>query len=196
MNDATRQSGCGGYLCIQIHLCMAPPWASVLYTKRISFDLHMCYFVFDCFVWYTDDTDYQLYKSLQTRQQLGIFYILEIKTMRTNWNDAMNISILRKKKWLNQHEIWPSVGGYTAHEIRGYNYISLIQYYAYISWYYSNLRKNQIMMTSSNGNIFRVTGHLCGEFIGEFPSQMPVTRSFDVFFDLCLNKRLRKQSGG
>ena len=23
-----------------------------------------------------------------------------------------------------------------------------------------------IMMTSSNGNIFRVTGHLCGEFIG------------------------------
>ena len=29
---------------------------------------------------------------------------------------------------------------------------------------------------------------------GEFPSQRPVTRSFDVFFDLCLNKRLSKQS--
>ena len=28
---------------------------------------------------------------------------------------------------------------------------------------------------------------------GEFPAQRPVTRSFDVFFDLCLNKRLRKQ---
>ena len=40
------------------------------------------------------------------------------------------------------------------------------------------------MMTSSNGNIFRVTGHLCGEFPGEFPTQRPVTRSFDVFFDL------------
>ena len=26
---------------------------------------------------------------------------------------------------------------------------------------------------------------------GEFPAQRPVTRSFDVFFDLCLNKRLR-----
>ena len=25
--------------------------------------------------------------------------------------------------------------------------------------------------------------------IGEFPSQRPVTRSFDVFFDLCLNKQ-------
>ena len=31
---------------------------------------------------------------------------------------------------------------------------------------------------------------------GEFPAQMPVTRSFDVFFDLRLNKRLSKQSWG
>ena len=31
---------------------------------------------------------------------------------------------------------------------------------------------------------------------GEFPSQRPVTRSFDVFFDLRLNKQLRKQSWG
>ena len=31
---------------------------------------------------------------------------------------------------------------------------------------------------------------------GEFPTQRPVTRSFDVFFDLHLNKRLRKQSWG
>ena len=54
------------------------------------------------------------------------------------------------------------------------------------------------MMTSSNGNIFRVTGHLCGEFTGpgEFPVQSPVMRSFDIFFDLSLNKRLSKQSRG
>ena len=52
------------------------------------------------------------------------------------------------------------------------------------------------MMTSSNGHIFCVTGHLCGEFTGpgEFPAQRPVTWSFDVFVDLCLNKRLSKQS--
>ena len=51
------------------------------------------------------------------------------------------------------------------------------------------------MVTSSNGNIFRVTGPLCGEFTGpgEFPAQRPVTRSFDVFFDLRLNKGLSKQ---
>ena len=29
---------------------------------------------------------------------------------------------------------------------------------------------------------------------GKSPAQRPVTRSFDVFFDLCLNKRLSKQS--
>ena len=54
------------------------------------------------------------------------------------------------------------------------------------------------MTTSSNGNIFCITGPLCGEFTspGEFPTQKPVTRSFDVFFDLRLNKRLSKQPWG
>ena len=46
------------------------------------------------------------------------------------------------------------------------------------------------MMMSSNGNIFHITGPL----YGEFPSQRPVMWSFDVFFDLRLNKRLSKQS--
>ena len=31
---------------------------------------------------------------------------------------------------------------------------------------------------------------------GEFPTQRPVTQSLDVFFDLCLNKCLSKQSWG
>ena len=31
---------------------------------------------------------------------------------------------------------------------------------------------------------------------GEFPTQRPVTRSFDVYFDLCPNKRFCKQSLG
>ena len=55
-----------------------------------------------------------------------------------------------------------------------------------------------IMMPSSNGNIFRVTGPLCGEFTGHrwIPAQRPVTRSFDVFFDLRLTERLSKQSWG
>ena len=58
--------------------------------------------------------------------------------------------------------------------------------------------REYIMMTSSNGSIFRVTGPLCGEFTvtGEFPAQRPVTRNFDVFFDPRLNKRLSKHSWG
>ena len=49
-------------------------------------------------------------------------------------------------------------------------------------------------VTSSNGNIFRVTSPMCGEFTssGEFP----VTRGFDVFFHLRLNKWLSKQPRG
>ena len=41
-------------------------------------------------------------------------------------------------------------------------------------------------MMTSNDNIFRVTGHFAGNspVSGEFPAQMPVTRSFDVFFYL------------
>ena len=52
------------------------------------------------------------------------------------------------------------------------------------------------MMTSSNGNIFHVTGHLCGEFTGH--RWIPRTKDSDAelwcFFDLRLNKRLSKQS--
>ena len=53
-------------------------------------------------------------------------------------------------------------------------------------------------ITLSNGNIFRVTGPLCGEFTGpgEFLTQRPVTQSFDVFFDRRLNIRLSKQPWG
>ena len=55
--------------------------------------------------------------------------------------------------------------------------------------YSCSLMHISFMMTSSNGNIFRVTGHLCEEV----PAQRPVTRSFDVFFHLHPNKRLGKQ---
>ena len=81
------------------------------------------------------------------------------------------------------------------------NFVNGIRPYTLIwanfhGWMHRCIANN--MMTSSNGNIFRVTGPLCGEFTGpgEFPTQRPVTRSFDVFFDLRLNKRLSKQPWG
>ena len=54
------------------------------------------------------------------------------------------------------------------------------------------------MMTSSNGNIFRVTCPLCGEFPGHrwIPPTKASGRSFDFLFDLQLNKRFSTQSWG
>ena len=54
------------------------------------------------------------------------------------------------------------------------------------------------MMTSSNGNIFCVTGHLCGEFTG--PRWIPHTKASDAelwcFLWSASNKRLSKQPSG
>ena len=54
-----------------------------------------------------------------------------------------------------------------------------------------------IMMTSSNGNNFRVTGPLCEEFTTH--RRIPLTKASDAelwFFYLSLNKRLSKQLWG
>ena len=55
-----------------------------------------------------------------------------------------------------------------------------------------------LMMTSSNGNIFRVTGYLCGEFTG--PRWIPRTKASDAelwcFLRSAPNKRLSKQWWG
>ena len=54
------------------------------------------------------------------------------------------------------------------------------------------------MMTSSNGNIFRFTGHLCGEFTGS--RGIPRTKASEAELWCVLwsasNKRLNKQSWG
>ena len=53
-------------------------------------------------------------------------------------------------------------------------------------------------MTPSNGDISALLALYAGnsQVPGEFPAQKPVRRSFDAFFNLCLNKRLSKQSLG
>ena len=77
---------------------------------------------------------------------------------------------------------------------RGCTYI--IKYHTTYRFFLWGKQLTHSMMTSSNGNIFRVTGLLCGEFTDEFPSQRPMTQSSDVFFDLCLNERLSRQWRG
>ena len=49
-----------------------------------------------------------------------------------------------------------------------------------VCWFVEPLRTNnsENMMTSSNGNIFRVTGHFCGEFTGL--RWIPLTKASDA----------------
>ena len=73
-----------------------------------------------------------------------------------------------------------------------------------ISWFSMIYRQPMVppwrfsMMTSSNGNIFRVTGHLCGEFTGL--RWIPRTKASDAelwcFLWCALIKRLSKHSRG
>ena len=59
---------------------------------------------------------------------------------------------------------------------------------------YKSNEVQYIMMTSWNGNIFRVTGYLCGEFTGLRWIPRTKASDVDVFFDLRLDKQLGKQS--
>ena len=54
-----------------------------------------------------------------------------------------------------------------------------------IAWWRHQVETFSALMAICAGN---------SSVTGEFPTQRPVTRSFDVFFDLRLNKRLSKQS--
>ena len=59
--------------------------------------------------------------------------------------------------------------------------------YVFLSWWRHQMETFSALLAICAGN---------SPVPGEFPTQMPVTRSFAVFFDLRLNKRLSKQSWG
>ena len=56
---------------------------------------------------------------------------------------------------------------------------------SYLSWWRHQMETFSALLAICAGN---------SPVPGEFLAKMPVARSFDVFFDLGLNKRLRKQS--
>ena len=56
-----------------------------------------------------------------------------------------------------------------------------------LSWWRHQMETFSVLLAICAGN---------SPVTGEFPSQRPVTQSFDVFFDLRLNELLRKQSWG
>ena len=65
--------------------------------------------------------------------------------------------------------------------------ISKLSVHGYISWWRHQMETISALLTICAGN---------SPVRGEFPTQRPVTRSFDAFFDLRMNKRLSKQWWG
>ena len=72
------------------------------------------------------------------------------------------------------------------HPINNTTLLNVIQNSRY-TWWHHQMETISAVLALCAGN---------SPVTSEFPSQRPVTRSFDVFFDLCLNKRLSKQSWG
>ena len=56
-----------------------------------------------------------------------------------------------------------------------------------VSWWHHQMEIFSVLLAICAGN---------SPVTGEFPAQRPVTRSFHVFFDLCLNKQFCKQLRG
>ena len=84
------------------------------------------------------------------------------------------------------HQYWPHTSsltkiqrGYASHPLRSVTYN--------FSWWRHQMEPFSALLDLCAGN---------SPVSGEFPAQRPVGRSFDVFFDLRVNKRLSKQSWG
>ena len=91
----------------------------------------------------------------------------------------------RMKRWYFPHWQYMVIIG---HELRSNWVHSALRCQAVIgpdSWWRHQMETFSALLAICVGN---------SPVPGEFPSQRPVTMSFDVFFDLRLNKRLSKQS--
>ena len=74
----------------------------------------------------------------------------------------------------------PSCRRYGTQRYRNLNKANVV-----VSWWRHQMETSSALLAFCAGN---------SPVTGEFPAQRPVTRSFDVFFDLRLNKRLGIQS--
>ena len=74
------------------------------------------------------------------------------------------------------------------------NYMRMFARSFFDEWFRITLVVHKPSLETFSALLALCTGNSSGT--GEFPSQRPVTQSFDIFFDLHLNKRLSKQSWG
>ena len=104
------------------------------------------------------------------------------------WKYCFNIAVIIRRISESNHA-WSCLGDFTL-----YHYKWMTKKYMWsqmelneISWWCNQMETFSALMAICAGNL---------QVTGEFPAQRPVTRSFDIFFNLHLNKRLSKQWWG
>ena len=115
--------------------------------------------------------------SLHTHN--NVIYLLNKPRKCALTLDSRQVIVWLYWKWKHNGLIINSITWYESHVI--VKWMELIFWMTPINPQWQNSVGHCVdllMMTSSNGNIFRVTGHLCGEFTG--PRWIPRTKVSDA----------------
>ena len=165
------------------HLCRALPFSLLIFSNKLLNKWWSCRSL---------DTTTLMWRLWTETGIFQMSYVLLnrlCKYIQLIWGSNRTFKLNRILNWLNFIEM----GSFWS--------VSLYIYIYTISRQTSLMQRLLTRSTEAftwwrhqNGNILRVTGPLWGEsnVTGGFPSQRPVTWSFDVFFDFRLNKRLNK----
>ena len=125
--------------------------------------------------WFSDDSDFKPRKNNLLQNQIGLH------TSKTRVCGKWNYTVPSLTKIFDSDQmIMQSLGTHTG------KYSSWIWNIGK-SWWRHHMETFSALLAICAGN---------SPVPGEFPAQRPVTRSFDTFFDLRLNKRLSKHSWG
>ena len=106
-------------------------------------------------------------------------------------NDALKLVRMQNVTTTHEHDQFPIATSHWvwlfqsihAHFSTPYG-IGGMTYWVYVTWWRHQMETFPALLALCAGN---------SPASGEFPSQRPVTESFDVFFDLRVKKRLSKQ---
>ena len=133
-------------------------------------------------------TDNYIPRNVNTSKALFLCNVL-----RSHWflDKAFGITYLTQERMLEYHEYNPKLYGRNDTMNRLVNNNSTTSMHPLVSINITTLSPHPTMMTSSNKNILRVAGLLCGDFIDH--RLITLTKASDAelwyFFYLCLNNR-------
>ena len=126
--------------------------------------------------------------------RLQLFIVLHVKCIASRKPCSVKYVITIELKFMDEHDFkwFESKWSYQRfliyeHTSGHFNRFELIRIRARITWWRHQMESFSALLAICAWN---------SPVPGEFPTQRPVTRSFDIYFDLRPNKRLSKQSWG